>query len=79
MRAVVCTGYGPPDVLQLRDLPKPAPKDDEVLVRIRATTASAADCELRRFDFASLDLAARAAGVRHPEATTAGARAGARR
>jgi NADPH:quinone reductase-like Zn-dependent oxidoreductase len=52
MRAIVCTDYGPPDVLQLRDVPKPVPKDDEVLVRIRATTASKADCELRRFDFA---------------------------
>jgi NADPH:quinone reductase-like Zn-dependent oxidoreductase len=52
MRAIVCTGYGPPDVLQLRDVPKPVPNDDEVLVRIRATTVSAADCELRRFDFA---------------------------
>jgi NADPH:quinone reductase-like Zn-dependent oxidoreductase len=52
MRAVVCTDYGSPDVLQLRDVVKPVPKDDEVLVRIRATTVSAADCELRRFDFA---------------------------
>ena len=52
MRAIVCTGYGPPDVLQLRDVVKPVPKDNEVLVRIRATTVSAADCELRRFDFA---------------------------
>src|SRR6202162_4809950 len=52
MRAIVCTGYGPPDVLQLRDVPKPVPKDNEVLVRIRATTVSAADGELRRFDFA---------------------------
>ena len=52
MRAIVCTDYGPPDVLRLRDVPKPVPKDDEVLVRIRATTVSAADCELRRFDFA---------------------------
>jgi NADPH:quinone reductase-like Zn-dependent oxidoreductase len=52
MRAIVCTDYGPPDVLQLRDVPKPVPKDDEVLVRIRATTVGAADCELRRFDFA---------------------------
>ena len=51
MRAVVCTAYGPPDVLQLREVPKPVPKDDEVLIRIRATTVSAADCELRRFDF----------------------------
>ncbi len=52
MRAIVCTDYGPPEVLQLRDVPKPVPKDNEVLVRIRATTVSAADCELRRFDFA---------------------------
>jgi NADPH:quinone reductase-like Zn-dependent oxidoreductase len=52
MRAIVCTNYGPPDVLQLKDVLKPVPKDDEVLVRIRATTVSAADCELRRFDFA---------------------------
>jgi len=52
MRAIECTAYGPPDVLQLRNLPKPVPKDDEVLIRIRATTAGAADCELRRFDFA---------------------------
>lgn len=52
MRAIVCTGYGPPEVLQLRDVAKPVPKDDEALVRIRATTVSAADCELRRFDFA---------------------------
>jgi len=52
MRAVVCTDYGPPDVLQLKDVLKPVPKDNEVLVRTRATTVSAADCELRRFDFA---------------------------
>jgi NADPH:quinone reductase-like Zn-dependent oxidoreductase len=52
MRAVVCTRYGPPDVLELRDVRKPVPKDNEVLVRIRATTVGAADCELRRFDFA---------------------------
>ncbi len=52
MRAIVCTDYGPPGVLQLKDVRKPVPKDNEVLVRIRATTVSAADCELRRFDFA---------------------------
>jgi NADPH:quinone reductase-like Zn-dependent oxidoreductase len=52
MKAAVCTDYGPPDVLRLRDVPKPVPKDNEVLVRIRATTVSTADCELRRFDFA---------------------------
>ena len=52
MKAVVCTAYGPPEVLRLQDLPKPVPKDDEVLIRIRATTVSAADRELRSFDFA---------------------------
>lgn len=51
MKAIVCTAYGPPEVLEIRDLPKPVPKDDEILVRIRATTVGAADCELRRFDF----------------------------
>lgn len=51
MRAIVCTDYGPPDVLQVREVEKPTPKHNEVLIRIRATTVSAADCELRRFDF----------------------------
>lgn len=52
MRAAVCTRYGPPEVLEIRDVPKPVPRADEVLVRVRATTVSAADCELRGFDFA---------------------------
>ncbi len=52
MKAVVCTAYGPPEVLELREVAKPVPRNDEVLVRIHATTASTADCELRRFDFA---------------------------
>ena len=47
MKAVVWTQYGPPDVLQPRDLPDPKPRDDEILVRIRATTVTAGDCELR--------------------------------
>jgi NADPH:quinone reductase-like Zn-dependent oxidoreductase len=68
MRAIVCTAYGPPDVLSLADLPEPVPRDDEVLVRVRATTVSAADCELRRFDFAPwLWLPMRLAfGIRRP-------------
>ena len=53
MRTIACTDYGPPDVLQLREAAKPVPKDNEILIRIRATTVSAADCELRRFDFPS--------------------------
>ena len=51
MKAIACTGYGPPEVLQFREVAKPIPKDDEVLIRIHATTVTAADCEIRRFDF----------------------------
>jgi NADPH:quinone reductase-like Zn-dependent oxidoreductase len=51
MKAIVCTAYGGPDVLKLEEVEKPRPKDDEVLVRIHATTVSRADCEIRRFEF----------------------------
>jgi NADPH:quinone reductase-like Zn-dependent oxidoreductase len=47
MKAVVWTKYGPPDVLELREVDKPAHKDNEVLIRIVATTVTAGDCEMR--------------------------------
>jgi NADPH:quinone reductase-like Zn-dependent oxidoreductase len=47
MKAVICQRYGPPDVLQLRDVEKPTPKDDELLRRVHAATVMAGDCELR--------------------------------
>lgn len=47
MRAVVHDTYGPPDVLRVEDVARPVPGDDEVLIRIRATTVSRTDCALR--------------------------------
>jgi NADPH:quinone reductase-like Zn-dependent oxidoreductase len=47
MRAIVLTRFGPPDVLQLQEVAKPTPKDNEVLIRIRATTVTAGDAQIR--------------------------------
>src|SRR5688572_8943118 len=47
MKAIVMSRFGPPEVLQLKQVAKPVPKDDEVLIKIYATTAFAGDCELR--------------------------------
>src|SRR5919109_156227 len=48
MKAIIWTKYGPPDGLQLKEVEKPAPKDNEVLIKVHAATASTADTELRR-------------------------------
>jgi 2-desacetyl-2-hydroxyethyl bacteriochlorophyllide A dehydrogenase len=51
VKAIVWTKYGPPDVLQLKEVEKPTPKDNEVLIRIYAATAGAWDCEARVLKF----------------------------
>jgi NADPH:quinone reductase-like Zn-dependent oxidoreductase len=48
MKAIVCEEYGPPDLLQLRNVAKPIPTDDEVLVKVHATSLNAADFENMR-------------------------------
>ena len=52
VKAITYARYGPPDVLVLGDVPKPVPKDDEVLIRVRAAEATKSDVEMRRFKFA---------------------------
>jgi NADPH:quinone reductase-like Zn-dependent oxidoreductase len=52
MKAIVYTKYGAPEVLRIKEIEKPTPENDEVLIRIHAAEVTKADCELRSFNFA---------------------------
>lgn len=74
MKAVVCTRYGSPDVLQLQEVEKPFPKDNEVLVKVYATTVTSGDVRMRSFTVPRLQwIPARIyLGIRKPKRAVLG-------
>ena len=51
MKAIVFTEYGTPEVLRVREVEKPVPRDDELLIKVHAAEVTKADCEMRSFNF----------------------------
>jgi NADPH:quinone reductase-like Zn-dependent oxidoreductase len=56
VKAILHTQYGSPDLLQLHEIPKPGPKDNEVVIRVHASTVSTGDCNMRKFTFVTKSM-----------------------
>ena len=56
MKAILHARYGSPDLLRFEEVAKPAPKDDEVLIKVHATTVSTGDCNMRNFTFVTKSM-----------------------
>ena len=52
MKAIVYNKYGPPEVLEIEEVEKPIPKDNEVLIKVHSAEVTKSDCEMRSFNFA---------------------------
>jgi NADPH:quinone reductase-like Zn-dependent oxidoreductase len=69
MKAIVYTKYGPPEVLQIKDVEKPSPKDGELLIKVHSTTVTATECVFRKGEPIISRLFT---GLRRPKITTLG-------
>lgn len=56
MKAILHAQYGSPDLLRFKEVDKPVPKDNEVLIRVHATTVSTGDCNMRNFTFVTKSM-----------------------
>jgi len=73
VKAIVATGYGPPDVLRMMEVDKPTPGAHDLLVRVHATTVTAGDVRIRSSNYTRFGLLMRLGlGIRRPRKTIPG-------